>query len=239
MRVPAEDPRPLRGPQAPPPAIYRVCQWVARTGWQSLAGLEITGLEHIPATGPFLVIANHQSNLDPILIQAVIRRPVHAMAKSSQFRVPLVGPLMKRLLAFPVRRHRTDPQAVRIALRRLRAGHGVAVYIEGERSWDGRLQEARPGTVRLALAAGVPIVPCGISGAYAAWPRWARRPQPLPIRIRFGQPIHLPRIDDRRAREAARPAATDRIMRALAELTGTTPPTPPTPSRSSRTPQPR
>lgn len=208
----------MKGPEAPPPAVYRLCQWIARTGWRHLAGLHVEGLENIPAEGPFIVIANHESNLDPILIQAVIRRPVHAMAKSSQFKAPVVGPLAKRLLAFPVRRHQIDPQAVRIALRRLEAGHGVAVYIEGERCWDGRMQAARTGTVRLALKAGVPIVPCGISGAYEAWPRWARFPQFLPIRIRFGPPIHLPRLDDRRAREAALPAATDRLISAVADL---------------------
>lgn len=208
----------MRSPAAPPPLIYRLCSWIARTGWRRLAGLDVIGLEHVPDEGPFLVIANHESNLDPILIQAVIPRTVFAMSKSSQFRVPLVGRLARHLLAFPVRRHQIDPQAVRIVLRRLGEGHGVAVYIEGERCWDGRMQAARPGTVRLALKAGVPIIPCGISGAYEAWPRWARTPQFLPVRIRFGPPIHLPQLDDRTARNAAVPAATDRLMSALAEL---------------------
>lgn len=209
---------PVTRPPEPHPLAYRVSQWIARNGWRRLAGLDVEGLANVPATGPFLLISNHQSNLDPILIQAVCPRPVHAMAKSVQFRIPVIGPFMIRLLSFPVRRHQTDPQAVRIALRRLAAGYGVAVYIEGERTWDGRLQPARAGTVRLALKAGVPIVPCGISGAYDAWPRWASFPQLLPIRIRFGPTIQLPRLDVRSDREDARPEATSRIMRALAEL---------------------
>jgi 1-acyl-sn-glycerol-3-phosphate acyltransferase len=200
------------------PPIYRTCQWVARTGWSALAGLEVRGLANIPSKGSFLLICNHESNLDPILIQAVIPRAIHAMAKSSQFLVPVVGFLMKRILAFPVRRFQVDPQAVRLALRRLRSGDGVAVYIEGERSWDGRLQSARPGTVRLALKAGVPVIPCGISGSYEAWPRWASRPQLLPIRITFGQPIHFPQLDSRPAREAALADATALIMGVLQNL---------------------
>jgi 1-acyl-sn-glycerol-3-phosphate acyltransferase len=200
------------------PAIYRVSQWIARTAWRSLAGLEVRGLANVPASGPFLLVANHESNLDPILIQAVCSRPVHAMAKSSQFLVPLVGLLMKLILAFPVRRYQVDPHAVRLVLRRIGEGKGVAVYIEGERSWDGRLQSARPGTVRLALKAGVPVVPCGIAGSYEAWPRWAPRPQLLPIRITFGVPMRFAQLDRRADREAALADATTRIMSALRKL---------------------
>jgi 1-acyl-sn-glycerol-3-phosphate acyltransferase len=200
------------------PLIYRTCQWIARTGWSRLAGLDVRGLENVPKKGAFLLIANHESNLDPILIQAVCPRGVHAMAKSSQFLVPVVGALVRSILAFPVRRYQVDPHAVRIALRRLGANQGVAVYIEGERSWDGRLQSARPGTVRLALKAGVPVLPCGISGSYEAWPRWSSKPQLLPIRITFGVPINLPRLDSRREREPAVAEATATIMGALERL---------------------
>jgi 1-acyl-sn-glycerol-3-phosphate acyltransferase len=202
----------------PHPAPYRVSQWIARSIWGRFAGLEAHGTANVPRTGPFILIANHASNLDPILIQAVCPRPVHAMAKSTQFAVPVIGGYMLRLLSFPVRRSQTDPQAVRIALRRLAAGFGVCVYIEGERSWDGRLQKARPGTVRLALKAGVPVVPVGISGSYDAWPRWSNRPQLLPVRVRFGPALEFPRLDRRADREAARPEATVRVMQAIDEL---------------------
>jgi 1-acyl-sn-glycerol-3-phosphate acyltransferase len=127
---------------------------------------------------------------------------------------------MPRFMAFPVRRYQTDPQAVRTALRLLSAGAGVAVYIEGERSWDGAMQAPRPGTVRLVLKAGVPVIPCGIAGAYEAWPRWSSRPQFLPVRINFGAALTFPQIDDRRAREALVPLAADRIMTELARLSG-------------------
>src|SRR5690606_38543582 len=69
-------------------------------------------------------------------------------------------------------RFEPDPQAVRLVLRRLREGHGVGLYIEGERSWGGRPQAPRRGTVRLILRAGVPVVPAAIAGSYEAWPRW-------------------------------------------------------------------
>lgn len=200
--------------------LYRVAQRLVRTLWPLVGSLDVEGRDHIPETGPFLLIANHQSYLDPILIQAVVSRPLYTMAKSTEFSNPFLAGLMKRLNSFPVRRFEIDPQAVRIALRHLEAGRGVGIYIEGERTWDGRLQAPRRGTLRLILKAGVPVIPSGISGTYDVWPRWDRRIQRSTVRIRFGAPLRFPRLDDRRARNGALPEARDRLMGALASLSG-------------------
>lgn len=202
-------------------SFYGVAQRLVRWLWPLVGGrLEVEGLDHIPGAGPFLLIANHQSYLDPILIQAVVPRPVYTMAKSTEFSNPFIGAVLKRLKSFPVRRFQIDPQAVRIVLRHLEAGRGVGIYVEGERSWDGRLQAPRLGTLRLLLKAGVPVIPCGISGAYDVWPRWHRRIRRGTIRIRFGDPVRLPQLDDRPARDAALPETRERLMSALARLSG-------------------
>jgi 1-acyl-sn-glycerol-3-phosphate acyltransferase len=198
--------------------FYRFAQWLASNAWRVYGSLEVRGSHHVPAAGPFLLLCNHQSNLDPILIQSVAPRPVHAMAKSTQFAVPVVGSLMRHLWSYPVRRHRVDPQAVRLSLRYLREGTGVCIYVEGERSWDGRLQKPRRGTIRLALKAGVPIVPAVITGSYEAWPRWDRRIRRHHVRITFGPPIPLPHLDRRPEREAFLAEATDRIMATLRRM---------------------
>ena len=195
---------------------YHFFRWLARSLWRLYGGLEVRGLEHIPAKGPVLILANHQSFLDPILVQAVIPRIVHAMAKSTQFGSPIFRRLLTQLYSFPVRRFEVDPQAVRHVLRRLADGQAVIIYIEGERSWDGRLQPPRLGTVRVALKAGVPIVPCRIDGAYDAWPRWDRRIKRHRITIEFREPLRLPKLDSKAEREAHLAAAADRIMSALA-----------------------
>lgn len=200
--------------------FYGFAQRLVKVLWPLFGRLDVEGTEHIPETGPFLLIANHQSYLDPALIQAVVRRPLYTMAKSTEFSSPLVGTLLKSLKSFPVRRFEIDPQAVRIVLRHLAAGRGVGIYIEGERTWDGRLQPPRLGTLRLLLKAGVPVVPCGIRGAYDAWPRWHRRIHRATVRIRFGPPLRFARLDDRRARNAALPEARRRLMSALADLSG-------------------
>lgn len=199
-----------------PRLFYRTAQAIARIAWRFAGGIHVTGRENVPETGPVLLIANHQSILDPIFVQAVLRRPIYAMAKSTQFTVPVVGWMLRRVCAFPVRRYRVDPQAVRIALRRLEEGSGVAIYIEGERSWNARLQEPRIGTARLALRAGVPIVPVAITGTYEIWPRWDQKLRLGPAHITFRPAIRLPHLRGAANRRAAA-AAAGTLMEELRE----------------------
>jgi 1-acyl-sn-glycerol-3-phosphate acyltransferase len=180
-----------------------------------MGGYDVAGREHIPRAGPFIVFANHQSYVEPLLIPGVSPRMLHAMAKSTQFDGRFFGWLMPRLGAFPVRRFEPDPQAVRMVLRYLAAGEGVLIFIEGERTWDGTLQPPRLGTVRLALKAGVPIIPCRVDGAYEAWPRWDRKFRRHRIRIEFQPSLQLPQVDSKREREAQVAEAADQIMAAL------------------------
>ena len=128
---------------------------------------------------------------------------------------------MPRIGAFPVRRYKVDPQCIRTALRFLSEGKVVGIYPEGERSWDGRLQSFRKGTLRFLLKAGVPVIPCGIEGSFDVWPRWAGGPKRADVVIRFGEPIWFGAHDSRAEREAALPAA-DRLLRErLSALSGT------------------
>lgn len=196
-------------------ARYHFYRWLARTLWSLMGGVDVRGLENVPKSGAFLMIANHQSFLDPILVQAVCPRILHSMAKSTQFGSPMFRRLLTQLYSFPVRRFEVDPQAVRQVLRRLKQGNGVIIYIEGERSWDGRLQPPRLGTVRLALKAGAPIVPVRVDGAYDAWPRWHRKIKRNRIRIEFREPISLPQLDSRGEREPHVARAAERIMSAI------------------------
>lgn len=199
--------------------VYAFLQNAVRFAWRALGGsFHISGLDNVPAQGPFLLISNHQSVLDPILIQSACPRVVRTMTKSTQFAAPGMTFLLPRLYAFPVRRYQVDPQAVRFALRSLAQGEPVSIYIEGERSWDGVLQPARSGTVRLVLKAGVPVVPAAIVGSYDAWPRWASRFRTAPVKVSFGRPIRFPRLDRREDREQALPDATRRIMLAISHL---------------------
>lgn len=198
--------------------LYRTSAFLIRTLSRPMLRVEVEGREHVPMEGPCILVLTHHSYLDPLLAQSFCPRPVHSMTKSTQFGHPIFRWALPRVLAFPTRRYRVDPQTVRVALRLLDRGEIVGIYPEGERSWDGRMQPLRRGTVRLILKAGVPVVPCGLWGSYAAWPRWSRRLRRTPVRIRFGEPMRFGRHDDRAEREAALPGATRKVADVLRTL---------------------
>lgn len=210
--------------EAPPPTlVYRICRALARELVRPLARVRVEGREHLPATGPFILVANHQSVLDPIFIQSNVSRPVHTLTKSTQFsRFPFTW-LLPRILALPTRRYRVDAHVVRMMLRRLAQGEVVGIYPEGERTWDGTLQPLRRGTLRVLLRAGVPIVPCGISGAFELWPRWGKGPRRRgDVVLRFGPPLRFPVQHSRPARDAALAGAMAELQDALCTLSEST-----------------
>ena len=197
---------------------YAACRLLLTPYVHAVARIDAVGRENIPASGPFILVANHQSYLDPIIVQVLCPRPLHTLAKSTQFTGTFMRWFMPRANAIPTRRYRIEPQAVRVVLRRLQAGKAVGVYPEGERSWDGEMQPFRRGTIRLLLKAGVPVVPCGLAGAYDVWPRWSKSIRRGRIRVEFGKPIQWPAMHRRAERNAFLPEATAQLRDALAAL---------------------
>jgi 1-acyl-sn-glycerol-3-phosphate acyltransferase len=198
--------------------FYRLLRLLATPFAYGVARLEVVGKENVPRTGPFILVANHQSILDPIFVQVVCPRPLHTLTKSTQFGGAFMGWVMPRLNAIPLRRYRVDPQAVRVVLRRLAQGEGVGIYPEGERSWDAALQPFRKGTIRVLLKAGVPVIPCGVAGSYDVWPRWSKKLRRRRVRVQFGSPLRWPAMHRRQERNAVLPEAAEALRRALENL---------------------
>ncbi|TVR63883.1 MAG: 1-acyl-sn-glycerol-3-phosphate acyltransferase [Gemmatimonadales bacterium] len=201
--------------------LYRILTPPTRWFVKSSARIRVEGVAHMPRTGGFLLLPNHQSALDPFVVQSFCPRPIRSMTKSTQFGVPLVRWLLPRIGAFPVRRFQVDAQAVRTALRFLRNGEGVCIYPEGERTWDGSIQPFRRGTLHLALRSGVPIIPVGLNGMFDLWPRWLSTPRPRPqVTLRFGEPLEFGEVRDRHHREEMLPALEALLTQRLAALSG-------------------
>jgi 1-acyl-sn-glycerol-3-phosphate acyltransferase len=172
-------------------------------------------VHRVPAEGGFVLVANHSSNLDPwpLGIPLFPRRFLRFMAKSELFWFPL-GAIISAGGAFRVRRGEGDDEAIATAVALCRAGHAVVMFPEGTRRRKGlrKKHEARwrTGAARIALEAGVPLVPAAIAGT----DRLARLG---PLRVRYGDPIDVDGLAVLPPAEAAR-IATDRLQNAVGEL---------------------
>lgn len=134
-----------------------------------LFGLEFRGHGNIPKKGGVLVVSNHASNLDPVVLSATAHRPLAYMAKESLFKVPFLGWLITIYLAFPVKRGAADRGALTAAVKKLKNGYAVGMFPEGTRSEDGTIGEGKIGPAMIAAHAGVPVVPVAIWGTQYAW----------------------------------------------------------------------
>jgi 1-acyl-sn-glycerol-3-phosphate acyltransferase len=180
-------------------------------------GLRTRGREHVPATGPVLLVANHVSLLDPPLVGGAAPRRLNFLAKAELFRVPLLGPLIRGLGAQPLRREGPDAGALRAALRVLKGGGALLVFPEGTRGQEGRLGPAKPGAGMLAVLAGAPVVPVYISGSGRAWPRGRRFPRPARVTVTFGPPLAVT-TGESATRKDDYEAASRQMMAAIARL---------------------
>ncbi|MCX7801095.1 MAG: 1-acyl-sn-glycerol-3-phosphate acyltransferase, partial [Fimbriimonadales bacterium] len=155
------------------------------------------GLEHVPRRGPLLLASNHLADIDPPVVQIACPRPIHFMAKSELFQIRVLGPLIRRLGAFPVRRGEPDRTALRHALRLLERGESVGLFPEGELSQTGELLQLKPGFALLARQSGAPVVCVRVDGTPAVLPYGSVIPRPAfrRIRVRF----HPPRQFDARS----------------------------------------
>jgi 1-acyl-sn-glycerol-3-phosphate acyltransferase len=149
-------------------------------------GLELCGTQHIPPHGPLVVVPNHQTFADPVLVSIPIRRRIYYMAWRRLFQVSLLGPLIRLLRAFPVDLDARDPGAVRQARRRLVDEDAVVmIFPEGGRSLDGSLGHFQPGAFRLAASLRVPVLPVTITGGHESWPPGRRLPRRGRITITY------------------------------------------------------
>ncbi|MHC5005471.1 MAG: lysophospholipid acyltransferase family protein [Planctomycetota bacterium] len=140
--------------------------------------LRYTGQENMPREGPAIVVGNHQSHLDPVIVGIVVHdRPCKSLARSSLFSFKPFGWAMSLCDAIPLSRGTSDMAAMRLALEELKVGRCVMLFPEGTRSPDGTLQRFLPGLRVLARRSGAPIVPVAVEGGFDIWPRDRRFPR--------------------------------------------------------------
>jgi 1-acyl-sn-glycerol-3-phosphate acyltransferase len=151
--------------------------------------------DYVPRTGGVLLIANHQSYLDPVLVAVRLRRPVSFFAKSELFENPYFAWLIRSLHAFPVRQGKADISAVKETIRRLKEGYILNLYPEGTRTEDGRIGPIQKGVALIVRQAKVPVVPVAIDGSFEAWPQGKKLCRSYPIRVLYGPPLRIDALD--------------------------------------------
>jgi 1-acyl-sn-glycerol-3-phosphate acyltransferase len=213
-------PVPRREPADAFPPVYRVCRKIAAVLLRGLFDLRVEGAERLPATGPFILAANHHNYLDGVVLGVAVPRPIAFLVMPRVFgATPLHPPFHRRIGSIPVRLERPDPGAIRRVLRVLDAGRVVGIFPEGPFSQEGRLVRGQPGAAMVALRAGVPVVPAAIEGTYEALRgRRFYLPRRRPLSVRFGEPLHLGRPRRARPGRAEREEVTHRIMSEIAAL---------------------
>jgi len=176
-----------------PDYMYRVVRIVLTPIILLLYRYRAIDVANVPEQGPVLIAPNHFSFWDHFFVAVLLRREVHFMAKSQLFKPPVIDFIINHGGVFPVRRGHRDQEAFITAHTIFERGGMVLMYAEGGRSRTGKLGEPKPGLGRLALEAGVPVVPVAIHGSEKV--RNARRGIIPKITVQFGEPIDFPQVD--------------------------------------------
>ncbi|OQA91627.1 MAG: 1-acyl-sn-glycerol-3-phosphate acyltransferase [Elusimicrobia bacterium ADurb.Bin231] len=164
--------------------IYRICWLLSKIIFRSIYLLKIKGIENIPATGAFILAANHNSLADPPLVGSCIKRKIYYIAKKQLFDIPVFGWIIKKSNAFPVDRESADISAFKTALKILSDGNGMLIFPEGTRKKTGPRKKLKRGVAVLAANTGAPVIPVAIINNDLL-PRLCR------LQVIFGKPMRF------------------------------------------------
>jgi 1-acyl-sn-glycerol-3-phosphate acyltransferase len=194
-----------------------------RTLWRP----ELTGAEHIPASGGAILASNHLSIVDSIFLPLMVERPVTFAAKSEYFTGTrlidrVAGAYMRATKQLSVNRSeaRAGQDMLHAALSLLQDGGLFGIYPEGTRSPDGRLYRGRVGIGWLALNSGLPVIPVAMSGTDRVLPPGQKIPRVAKIRITVGEPLTFEKYLDLPSPARQRRAITDEVMQSIQALSG-------------------
>lgn len=207
--------------------LYLILRPLAILLCKFLFRVHVTGREFIPKESGVLLVTNHASYLDPVILGVVCSRPLYFFAKAELFQNPIFGGLIRSLHAFPVHINRLDKDAIERAIQELTEGKAVLVFPEGTRSRDGELRPGQAGAGFLAVKAKVPVLPVYLRGAYEALPPGAKMIRPKKISVHFGEPLSfIPQDPKVLAHEGRRQAyyqkIADQMMEAIREISEAT-----------------
>ncbi len=172
--------------------FYRAIWSLVLAAFVIIYRARVLGGDRVPRAGGLLIVANHQSHLDPPLIAvSLTHRHTAAIAREGLFKNPVFGLLLRGLGAMPIKESEGDAGAMKRAIEQLKRGRVVVIFPEGSRSPDGSLKPFKRGTWLLLLRSGATVLPTAVEGCFDAWPRQQTLPSLFGHRVavQFGNPI--------------------------------------------------
>lgn len=201
-------------------AWYYVILTLARMVFALLGGRRVLHAERMPAKGGIIVAPVHLSNLDPPIVACATNRRLRFMAKEELFKVPVFGPLIRTVQAFPIRRGEGDTEAIRQAMKFIADGDALLVFPEGTRGDGKTIGAINRGATMLAKRTGAPVVPVGICGTHISLPKGASKPKRTRITVAIGEPFTFAEIAEKTPEGTdAREAFASELQKRLIELT--------------------
>jgi 1-acyl-sn-glycerol-3-phosphate acyltransferase len=191
---------------------YRAFRTLVHGVWSGLFRPTVTGTQHVPASGPYVIAPVHRSNVDFAFAIYVTRRKTFFMAKDSLWHNAALGGLIGSMGAFPVNRAGADRAALESAEAVLSAGQPLVLFPEGTRKEGPQIGPLHEGAAFLAARTGAPILPVGIAGTDRAMPKGAHLPRPTKVHVVIGPPVPAPVAEGRVPRRLV--AATTETLRA-------------------------
>jgi 1-acyl-sn-glycerol-3-phosphate acyltransferase len=207
-------------PQAKMTPLYGVCHYVIRCSYDIFFRGDVSGTEHLPKTGPFLIAANHASHLDPPFIGSHVPRQLCFFARKTLWKPGLASWWVGGVGTIPVYRDGgQDVSGLKRVLRALNDGKALILFPEGTRSPDGKLQPAKPGVGFIVCRSQVPVPPARIFGSFEAFGKGARLPRlGTPVSVAFGRPLLPADYDAPNAGKDRYQVVSQNIMAAIARL---------------------
>ena len=199
-------------------AWYDFVRWFVRnTFFRAVGGLRGVGRENVPKTGAVIIAPNHVSNLDPPAVACTCPRRLNFMAKEELFKIPVLGPIIRSLDAFPLKRGEGDTEAFRHAIAQLERGKTIIIFPEGSRGDGVSIQPMTKGATMLARRTGATVVPVGIVGTHKVLPKGQSKPKRGKMIVAYGKPFTYQDIEAQYGK-AAKNVFGDELEKRILEL---------------------
>ncbi|MDL4840786.1 lysophospholipid acyltransferase family protein [Aquibacillus rhizosphaerae] len=187
-------------------SLYKFARFVVGLILKPLYRIKVSGKENVPKEGPVIICSNHISNFDPPVVGITCPRDIYFMAKEELFKNKILGGLLPKIHAFPIKRGMKDRNALRRGLEILKEGETLGLFPEGTRSKTGEIGQGLAGAGFFAVRSDAIIVPCAIIGPYQKM---------KPLKVIYGPPVNMKEL---RENKASAKEVTDAIMADIKKL---------------------